>query len=143
MANRAADLIEELCADLRIQRVGNCLIARRRFRGPHKACENIHVIIGVFDVRYCVERRHRASPRRIFRTEQAVRDAHFMEIGVRLERQQTGILPTKASNTRDAGRFQHGHANDLPRNRAAALTRLIARNVHQRFIRNRFDKAVA
>ena len=75
---------------------------------------------------------------------QAIRNSHFIQIGIGGKRKDSGVLvfPTKLAYPRASRRLENRNLNRLPMNHSIALRSLISRNRQEGSVIDGLDKAV-
>src|SRR6476646_1127585 len=143
VASGTADLVEERFAVFGFGSFGERNVPSGRFRGAHEAGEVIDVgeavciglVVGLGD---CV-----AEIGDLVGLQPAG-DAHFIEISVRGERQEAGLLifPAKAAYAGLAGGFDDGNVKSLAANSSVVFLALILREIEESLIGQGFDKPI-
>src|SRR5215468_2137832 len=131
VTDRTTKILKQLSTSHTIRTVRLVQIARRGLGRTHKIGERFDVVSVVLRIRYLVESSHGVSVGSIFGWLQWAGDSHFIEIGVRRERNQAGvlILPSEPANSTTVTCFVDRNADRRATDPAAALRRLTARDV--------------
>src|SRR5713101_6200128 len=118
-------------------------VARGSFRGTDEARKVIDIgeTVGAGLV---IRLRNRVAEVGDFVGLEAAGDAHFIQIGVRSEGKEAGLLvfPSETADAGLAGGFNDGNVEDLATDFAVLLT-LIFGEVHESLIRDGFDESIA
>src|SRR5580704_19110763 len=143
VAGGAANFFEQSFAVFSFGSLRERDIARRRFRGAHEASEVIDVeeTVGAGRV---IGFASGIAEIGDFVGLEAIRDAHFVEIGVSREREQAGMLifPAEAAHAGFPRNFHDGNVKGLATYFALALLALILSEVEQCLVRKGFPNAI-
>src|SRR6266702_3670306 len=143
VAGITAHFVEYLRAQSGFGSLRNLGVARGSFRGTDEAREvvDIGVTVGADLV---IRFRSRVAEVGDFVGLEAAGDAHLIEIGVRGEGKEAGLLvfPPETADAGLAGGFNDGNVEDLATDFVVLLA-LVFGEVHEGLIRDRFHKSIA
>src|SRR5258705_6987665 len=144
VADSTANPVKCLRTGLSIGGSRQSFIARRRLRRSHEAGEFFDIFC-ILRIGYAVEVGDQTAVGCVLDGQQRAGYSHLVQVGVRGERNQTGvlILPSESAYSQRAPSLEHWHPNVLARDSAAGSPGLAVRDRYERFVIDGFYKAVA